>query len=97
FSRDWSSDVCSSDLAGSPNQLGYAGEFTGNLFLGFVEGVSISISDQASITDGTSDLVVGEETVQVPNVINLWQRNMFAVRAEFRSEERRVGKSVELG
>src|SRR5690606_26836678 len=69
--------------AGSPNQLGYAGEFTGNLFLGFVEGVSISISDQASITDGTSDLVVGEETVQVPNVINLWQRNMFAVRAEF--------------
>lgn len=65
------------------HQLGYGGEFSGNLFLGFVEGVSVSISDQASITDGTTDLVVGAETVQVPNVINLWQRNMFAVRAEF--------------
>src|SRR5690606_39970090 len=25
FSRDWSSDVCSSDLAGSPKQIGFHG------------------------------------------------------------------------
>ena len=69
--------------SGSPAQVGYAGEFSQNLFVGFVEGVSISISDQASITDGTNEITVGEETIEVPNVINLWQRNMFAVRAEF--------------
>lgn len=66
------------------NQVGYAGEFKGNLFLGFVEGVSISISDQASIADGTTTIDVdGTNSIEVPNVINLWQRNMFAVRAEF--------------
>lgn len=69
----------------STDQVGFAGEFSQNLFLGFVEGVSISISDQASITDGTVDIPTStpDETVTVPNVLNLWQRNMFAVRAEF--------------
>ena len=37
--------------------------------LGTVEGVTVSISDQATINDGGTAL-------------NLWQRNMFAVRAE---------------
>ena len=36
---------------------------------GTVEGVQISISDQATLTDGST-------------TINLWQQNMFAVRAE---------------
>jgi hypothetical protein len=36
---------------------------------GTVEGVQISISDQATLNDGGT-------------AINLWQRNMFAVRAE---------------
>lgn len=36
---------------------------------GTVEGVKVSFSDQASLTDGAT-------------TINLWQRNMFAVRAE---------------
>jgi len=65
-------------VAGSPNQLGFAGDWTSAAW-GSVEGVSISISDQASLTDGT--VTVGEG-VTIPNVINLWQRNMFAVRAE---------------
>lgn len=50
-------------------QLGYAGDWS-QAFYGVVEGVTISISDQASLT------VDGQQ-------INLWQRNMFAVRAEF--------------
>lgn len=63
--------------AGTPNTIGFAGDWD-SAFWGSVEGVSISISDQASITDGT--ITVGED--EVPNIINLWQRNMFAVRAE---------------
>jgi len=55
--------------AGTPAQLGFTGDWT-SAHVGVVEDISISISDQATITDG-------DET------INLWQRNMFAVRAEF--------------
>lgn len=54
--------------AGTPNQLGFAGDWSGASW-GSVEGVQISISDQATLTDGDQQ-------------INLWQRNMFAVRAE---------------
>lgn len=64
--------------AGTDNQLGFAGDWT-SAHIGVVEDIRLDISDQASITDGT--ITVGEE--EVPNVINLWQRNMFAVRAEF--------------
>lgn len=55
--------------SGTAKQVGFAGDWT-MAFWGSVEGVSVSISDQATIedTDGTQ--------------INLWQRNMFAVRAE---------------
>ncbi|MDH5132881.1 MULTISPECIES: phage major capsid protein [unclassified Microbacterium] len=63
--------------AGTPNTIGFAGDWD-SAFWGSVEGVSISISDQASIVDGT--VTAGD--VEIPNVINLWQRNMFAVRAE---------------
>lgn len=55
--------------AGTPVQLGFAGDWT-SAHVGVVEDISISISDQATITDGDEQ-------------INLWQRNMFAVRAEF--------------
>ena len=51
------------------NTTGYAGDFAGSAVYGTVEGIQISISDQATLTDGAS-------------TINLWQRNMFAVRAE---------------
>ena len=49
--------------------LGFAGDFAGSAVYGTVEGIQISISDQATLTDGAA-------------TINLWQRNMFAVRAE---------------
>lgn len=55
--------------ANTPDVIGYAGDWTQAMF-GTVEGVQIGMSDQASLT-------VGEDTV-----INLWERNMFAVRAE---------------
>lgn len=55
-------------VAAQPDVLGFAGDWTNALY-GVVEGVQISISDQATLTIG------GE-------AINLWERNMFAVRAE---------------
>ena len=57
-------------VAGSPNVVGVAGDWTKAMY-GVVEGVDISISTDATVTlaDGTTN-------------INLFQRNMFAVRAE---------------
>lgn len=55
--------------AGSPNQLGFAGDWTSAMY-GVVEDISTSITDQATIK-------IGDE------MISLWQRNMFAVRFEF--------------
>lgn len=55
--------------AGTDNQLGFAGDWS-SAHVGVVENISLSISEQASITDGGT-------------VLNLWERNMFAVRAEF--------------
>lgn len=56
-------------ISGSPNVIGFAGDWTKAMY-GIVEGVDISFSSDASLTlgDGTT--------------INLFQRNMFAVRAE---------------
>jgi HK97 family phage major capsid protein len=54
--------------AGTPNQIGFAGDWTQANY-GVVEGVTISVSDQATLDDGGTAL-------------HLWQRNMFAVRAE---------------
>ena len=51
---------------------GVAGDWTQAMF-GTVEGVKIDISDQATLTAGTA---------QNPVQINLFQQNMFAVRAE---------------
>ncbi len=48
--------------------VGFAGDWTQAMY-GTVEGVKIAISDQATLTDGS-------------NTINLFQQNMFAVRAE---------------
>jgi HK97 family phage major capsid protein len=54
--------------AGTPNQIGFAGDWTQANY-GTVEGVQISVSDQATLDDGG-------------DALHLWQRNMFAVRAE---------------
>jgi HK97 family phage major capsid protein len=49
--------------------VGWAGDWSSAVW-GVVEPISISISDQATLTDGTKQL-------------NLWQRNMVAIKAEF--------------
>jgi len=59
--------------AGAPAIIGIAGDWTQAKY-GLVNDVQISISDQATLTY-TDEL---DQTV----TINLWQRNMFAVRAE---------------
>lgn len=53
-----------------PDVLGVAGDWTQALY-GTVEGVKIDIADQVTLPIGTDNAMV-----------NLWQRNMFAVRAE---------------
>lgn len=54
--------------AGTPASIGVAGDWSQAMY-GVVEGVKIDVSDQATLTSGTT-------------TINLWQRNMVAVRAE---------------
>lgn len=58
--------------AGTPDIVGFAGDWSHAMW-GTVEGVNVDIAEQATLTveEGTS-------TTQ----INLWQQNMFAVRAE---------------
>lgn len=54
--------------AGTPNVVGFAGDWTQARY-GIVDGINLSISDQATINTGTEQ-------------VNLWQRNMFALRVE---------------
>jgi len=54
--------------AGTPNKVGIAGDWTQAMY-GTVEGVQIRFADQTSLT-------IGDDQV------NLWEHNMFAVRAE---------------
>lgn len=49
--------------------VGFAGDFAGSAVWGSVEGIQVSITDQATVNKGGTQ-------------INLWQRNMFAIRAE---------------
>lgn len=51
------------------DNIGFVGDFQNSAVWGSVEGISVAISDQASLTQGEG-------------TINLWERNMFAVRAE---------------
>lgn len=57
---------------GTPAIVGIAGDWSKAIY-GTVSGVQIAISEEATIT-GTSN--------NTPYTINLWQQNMFAVRAE---------------
>lgn len=66
--------------AGTPNTIGFAGEWDSAVW-GSVEGITISFSDGV-IEDGTRTIEVGEEEAEIPNLVALWGRNMFAVRAE---------------
>ena len=51
------------------DDTGIAGDWANSAIYGTVEGVQVDISDQATVNDGGTQ-------------VNLWQRNMFAVRAE---------------
>jgi HK97 family phage major capsid protein len=53
----------------SSTDIAVAGDFENSAIYGTVEGVQIDISDQATVNDGGTQ-------------VNLWQRNMFAIRAE---------------
>lgn len=70
FGRDVlkSSSVYSNPATG-PDVVGIAGDFANSAIWGSVEGIKVSISDQATVNKGGTQL-------------NLWQRNMFAVLAE---------------
>lgn len=48
--------------------LGFAGDWS-QAFWGMVDGINVSISEEATVNDGTKD-------------VHLWQRNMFAIRVE---------------
>lgn len=63
--------VFKAGTVGSPGTaatVGFGGDWSSAVW-GYVEGIKIDISDQATLNDGGTAL-------------NLWQRNMFAVRAE---------------
>ena len=62
----------------SGTTIGFAGDWA-STYYGTVEGIKVDISNQASIVDGTVEVATG---VSIPNVINLWQQNMFAVLVE---------------
>lgn len=64
--------------AGTPATIGFAGDWDSAVW-GTVEGIKVDVSNQASITDGTVEVSDG---VSIPKVINLWQRNMFAILVE---------------
>jgi len=56
-------------VSGSPSTIGFVGDWTKAMY-GIVEGLDITVSDQATLTLADN------------STINLFQRNMFAVRAE---------------
>lgn len=60
--------VYTAGTGGAANVVGFAGDWSQARY-GVVDGINLSISDQATINDGTTQ-------------VNLWQSNMFAVRVE---------------
>lgn len=62
--------------------VGFAGDWSEAMY-GTVQGVQVAVTNEAAIVNGTTTLTTsGSDTVDVPNVIAPWQRNMFAIRAE---------------
>ena len=68
FAGNAASGSGSGAIAAKPDVLGFAGDWTKAQY-GTVEGVKIDISNQATLTINTS-------------AVNLWEHNMFAVKAE---------------
>lgn len=57
------------DVGVTPNTIGFAGDFARSAVWGSVDGIKVDVSNQATVNKGGTQL-------------NLWQRNMFAVRVE---------------
>ena len=68
FAGNAASGSGSGAIAAKPDVLGFAGDWTKAQY-GTVEGVKIDISNQATLTINS-------------NAVNLWEHNMFAVKAE---------------
>jgi len=70
FGRDvLKSSAVYNNPATGPDVVGFAGDFANSALWGSVEGIKVDISNQATVNKGGTQ-------------INLWQRNMFAIRAE---------------
>src|SRR5690606_39713285 len=87
FSRDWSSDVCSSDLLPAPG--GRLGRLTRPTRYGSGSVVDVELVDDDVV--GSVDVVVGAVVVVVDAVV------VVDSVLEVRSEERRVGKGCRCG
>lgn len=57
--------------AGSPNTLGYAGQWSGNAFFGVVQAITVSVSTESTID---------RSATSTPDLVNLFQQDMFALR-----------------
>src|SRR5207302_6191666 len=92
FSRDWSSDVCSSDLgAGAAKHLAGEGEALGDLDdLEAELGVDAEDREVGGQRDGRAGSGVGVD-------LDVAQVDAFPGGGIFRSEERRVGKECKSG
>src|SRR5690606_40454118 len=88
FSRDWSSDVCSSDLAGAVTVYAQAKTFTAVSGSGAVE---IRSNGQINTTDFDLDLSGSSKVNLDLNAANVTTD----ASGSSRSEERRVGKRGE--
>src|SRR5690606_37228768 len=63
-----------SGVPSASSVVGFAGDWSSAVW-GSVDGISISFSE-GSITDGTVTVGEGAAAVDIPNQVNLWQRNM---------------------
>src|SRR5690606_39739008 len=94
FSRDWSSDVCSSDLVGGMIEFGVSKAH--NLALASLPEIILPGDFSDSHHFWEEDIVVPE--IHVDNgEVALSAENGIGYEVKLRSEERRVGKSVGVG
>lgn len=69
--------------AGSPNTIGFGGDWS-EAFWGAVDGIRYSESEEVTLQDGTVVLNTADAstTVEVPNYLNTWQQDMFAIKVQ---------------
>src|SRR5690606_40815171 len=92
FSRDWSSDVCSSDL---PVELEEAAAIDGTARLGTFLRIALPVARNGVATTGTIVFLLawGEFLYAVNFFLSPGTYPLSALLAQQRSEERRVGKA----